>query len=186
MTDESILALIVEGGHSNHQRAFNAFYVRWAQPMQSFFLSRGCTQEDADDVFQETVVKIWKNARQFNGQGTAKAWVWSIARNTLNDHFRRAQKHPIMDALNGDSDDPVITAPEAIDHPDDCVEAGLKLFANIDPDRAYALELWSGGIDLREIGERIGRNYGATRQYLMESRKKLKPLLEPCLEYLTP
>lgn len=186
MTDEQILALILKGGHGNHDQAFNAIYENWAQPMLAFFLSRGCTQQDADDVFQDTVVKVWKHAHQFNGEGTARSWVWSIARNTLNDHFRRAQKHPITDTLNGDPDDPVITAPDSVEHPDDCVEAGLQLFSQIDPDRAYALELWSAGIDLREIADRIGRTYGATRQYLTESRKKLKPILEPCLEFLTP
>lgn len=185
MTDEQILTLIVKGGHDNHLRAFNAIYQDWAHPMKSFFMARGCTLQDADDVFQEVVLKIWKNARQFNGQGSAKAWAWSTARNTLIDHFRRSQKHPVMDTLNGDPDDPVIPAPTPSVHPDDCVEAGLDRFAAVAPDRAYALELWSAGTDLQEIADRIGRRYGATRQYLMECRKKLKPFLAPCLELLT-
>ena len=33
MTDEQILTLIAQGGHANHQQAFNAIYEAWAQPM---------------------------------------------------------------------------------------------------------------------------------------------------------
>lgn len=65
---------------------------------------------------------------------------------------------------------------------DDCITQGLNLFADSHPERAYALELWSSGMDLQSLSEVIGRSYGATRQFLLECRKKIRPFLSPCFE----
>ena len=42
------------------------------------------------------------------------------------------------------------------------------------------------GWDIEEISRFLGRTQGATREYLSQSRKKLRPFLEPCHEYLAP
>jgi RNA polymerase sigma factor (sigma-70 family) len=189
MTDEEIIQRIAAGGPSDHHHALQHIYNRWGPAMKHYFIRKGCSIKDADDLFQDSVVKIWSAAGQFKASGPATSWVWTIARNTLNDHLRKALRLPESEPLNGDEGDAIIIAPNIYDaeaEADDCVSEGLKRFAQQDPDRAYALELWTADLDLREIADRIGRSYGATRQYLMECRKKLRPLLEPCLQYLEP
>jgi DNA-directed RNA polymerase specialized sigma24 family protein len=52
------------------------------------------------------------------------------------------------------------------------------------PERAQVLMLVMDGISLEDIGERIGRTAAATKTYLFECRKKLKPFVAHCAELL--
>ena len=185
MEDLKIISLIRQGTRTSHEEALQTLYDRWAVQMKSFFLSQGASEKDLEDIFQDTVVKIWRGADNYSGQGEARSWMWAIARNVLTDyqrkHFGRAEHVP----MNGDEDDPDPPAPPMKDEDaSDCVEQGIDAFAIKDPERAYALQLWVAEVDVRDIADRLGRSYGATRQFLTECRKKLKPFVEPCLEYL--
>ena len=183
MTDEEILQSIVEGGIERHEKALDALYERWSSAMKSFFIAKGCPPKDVEDLFQDVVVKIWRNAGQYRRKGSATSWLWALARNALNDRLRNLKREPPSDRLTGDDTDPLLVAPPLYDeHHDDCVADGIARFAGAFPDRAYALELWSIGTNLSDIASIIGRPYGATRQFLMECRKKIRPFLEPCMD----
>ena len=185
MEDRKIISLINQGTRTSHEKALHMIYDRWAVQMKAFFLSQGAAERDLEDIFQETVVKIWRGASKYSGQGEARSWMWAIARNALTDYQRKHFGKPEHVPMNGEENDP--DPPAAIkpdEDPSDCVDQGLDSFSRQDPERAYALQLWVADIDVKEIADRLGRSYGATRQYLTECRKKLKPYVEPCLDHL--
>ena len=66
----------------------------------------------------------------------------------------------------------------------DCVAKGLERFAAEEPERAYVIDLYADGIGLQEIADRIGRTYGATREYLSQCRKRVPPFIKHCLPLL--
>lgn len=88
MTEEEIITLIRAGGKAL-DAGVKALYQTMAQPMLRFFVHQGVSGEDAKDVLQETLVKIVRNSETFGGSGTAKAWMWQVARNCLIDHKRK-------------------------------------------------------------------------------------------------
>lgn len=88
MTEEEIITLIRAGGKAL-DAGVKALYQSMAQPMLRFFVHQGLSGEDAKDVLQETLVKIVRNSETFGGSGTAKAWIWQVARNCLIDHQRK-------------------------------------------------------------------------------------------------
>lgn len=88
MTEEEIITLIRAGGKAL-DAGVKALYQSMAQPMLRFFVHQGVSGEDAKDVLQETLVKIVRNSEGFGGSGTAKAWMWQVARNCLIDHKRK-------------------------------------------------------------------------------------------------
>ena len=143
MTDEQIIQWICLGGTTHHDRAIRTFYERWATQMKTYFVMKGAPVKDAEDILQDTAVRIWRIAPQYKGQCEARAWMWSIARNALTDHLRRAQGKPETLPLNGYPNDTVfpVHPPKELD-PSDCVYDGLTKFESSDPDRAYALQLW--------------------------------------------
>lgn len=181
--DDEVIRLITEGDTSDQRRALRVFYWRWATPMKHFFLNRGCPPKDCEDLLQDVVIKIWKGASSFQRTGQASSWIWSIIRNTLNDHLRKTLRHPVELSFDAENElhDGENSPPYDQEH-DDCVERGILRFANVYPDRAHALEMWSIGMDLQLIASHLGRGYGATRQFLLECRKKLRPFLEPCFD----
>lgn len=88
MTEEEIITLIRAGGKAL-DAGVKALYQSMAQPMLRFFVHQGVSGEDAKDVLQETLIKIVRNSESFGGSGTAKAWMWQVARNCLIDHKRK-------------------------------------------------------------------------------------------------
>ena len=88
MTEEDIIKLIRTGGESMNV-GVKALYEAMAQHFLRFFVLKGATSEEAKDVLQETMVKIVRSAHGFSGDGSAKSWMWQIARNCLIDHQRK-------------------------------------------------------------------------------------------------
>jgi RNA polymerase sigma-70 factor (ECF subfamily) len=53
------------------------------------------------------------------------------------------------------------------------------------PERALALNLYLEGTSMDEIAMQIGRSAAATKEYLSQCRKKIKPYIAHCTEQLT-
>ena len=68
---------------------------------------------------------------------------------------------------------------------DECVAAGLELFANKFPNRAAVIDSQMDGISIEEIAAMIGRSSAATRQYLYESKIRIRPFIRHCTELLS-
>lgn len=50
---------------------------------------------DAEDVVQEVLVRVWRGARRYDPErGTVSTWLFTIARNVVIDHQRRARVRP--------------------------------------------------------------------------------------------
>ena len=192
MTDEKLLEHLSAGG-SRQTAALQRLYQGKGREFGRFFVSRGLSRQDADDVLQETILKILQHAASFRGAGTINGWMWQIARNTLIDYQRRqasSQEHSLDDeqwerAINQESSLQVTDDPDPARLAEDCVAKGLARFAIEEPERAYAMELFVEGIDGYEIADRIGRKYGATREYLSQCRQRLAPFIEHCLPLLS-
>lgn len=196
MTDEDLLGDLAAGG-KRQSVALRHLYLGKGREFGRFFMSKGLDRSEADDVLQDTFLKILRQAQNYRGEGTANAWMWQIARNSLVDHYRNKPAEEVMDdegwrkAQEVDPRNPAAPAPMSTkDGPDpsrqaeDCVLKGLALFARKEPERAYAMELVVEGVDGNEIADRIGRSYTATRQYLTQCRKALAPFIKDCLDFL--
>ncbi|MGV0961066.1 MAG: RNA polymerase sigma factor [Limnohabitans sp.] len=192
MTEEEIITMIRAGGKAM-DAGVKALYQCVAQPMLRFFVYQGVSGDDAKDVLQETIVKIIRSADSFGGTGTAKAWIWQVARNCLIDHQRKLGtmgRHEV--AVNDEqwarleetTVAPASSAISSADSVDKCVAEGLSTFSNREPERAYVLTLQMEGLSIEEIGHRIGRTVGATKEYLSQCKKKIQPFIAHCTDYL--
>ena len=78
---------------SGDQVAFAEVYDRYSAALNGI-VSRIITDEDAaQDVLQDTFVKIWKNIQQYDSsKGSFFTWMLNIARNTSIDSFRKLKK----------------------------------------------------------------------------------------------
>ena len=78
---------------SGDQVAFAEVYDRYSAALNGI-VSRIITDEDAaQDVLQDTFVKIWKNIQQYDSsKGSFFTWMLNIARNTSIDALRKLKK----------------------------------------------------------------------------------------------
>jgi len=85
--DEALLAEVARCS-SKSEAAFNQLYERYRRRCLRFFASHGIPVGEAEDVYQETMMRVARYAKSFDGSGSARAWIWQIARNCYVDHLR--------------------------------------------------------------------------------------------------
>jgi RNA polymerase sigma-70 factor (ECF subfamily) len=184
---------LIKLGGAKREEGIAILYKKYARILRSVFLRKTRTQADAEDLLQETFIKIVKNCESYRGEAPLSAWIRQIAKNTLMDYLRYKQSHPTdtLDdegwvALENASDKlHVLDPPINGDTLEDCVSRGFSEFAKDEPERAKALSLVVEGYDTRKIAGFINRTEGATREYLSQCRKKVQDFLLPCRDYLT-
>ena len=58
-----------------------------------------------DDLYQETVLNLWKAFPNFRGESAASTWVYRIALNTCVSFFRRKKNKPVFTELQTEIED---------------------------------------------------------------------------------
>ncbi len=81
-------------GESQDREAFIALFNHFAPLLKGFLLkSGGLEQETAEELVQETMLKVWNKAQGFSAsQASASTWIYTIARNTRIDWFRKQNR----------------------------------------------------------------------------------------------
>lgn len=190
--DQRSFTLIRQGGKMRDQ-GVTSLYRRYAAHFRKFYLYQGLNAADADDIIQETFVNIVRYCDSYQGDSPLAAWLWRIARNCMNDHFRRTKARPAenlddegWDALEQGSEAMrTFDLPPAQESLEDCVERGFAEFAKKFSERAHMLSLVMEGFDTAHIAAAIQRSPGATREYISQCRKRIEEFLQPCREYLS-
>lgn len=104
MTDEQ-LAMAYIGGNA---AAFDLVLARNQQKIYSYILFVVHDRETAEDVFQDTFVKVVMRLQQgrYIPSGKFAAWVMRIAHNVIMDHYRDQHGEGLVDSVaNSDAAD---------------------------------------------------------------------------------
>jgi RNA polymerase sigma-70 factor (ECF subfamily) len=92
-TDEWSECLTLIGRYED-RAAFTRLFRHFAPLMKAFALSGSTlSANNADELVQEVMLKVWQKAGAFNAEkAAASTWIYTIARNSRTDLFRRLQK----------------------------------------------------------------------------------------------
>jgi len=82
---------------------FARLYAAHDQLVRRYLGKRVPDHHLVEDLTQETWAKVWRAIRRVrvDDSGGLQAWLTSIARNTLTDHFRRVSLRPVSLAGDG-------------------------------------------------------------------------------------
>lgn len=64
-------------------------YQRYGQEVYLFILKTVKNKHVANDVFQSSFLKVHKNLDQLKARDKARAWIFQISRNEINNYFNR-------------------------------------------------------------------------------------------------
>ncbi len=85
-SDEEIIILYKNGD----EEAFKILITRYTTPLYNF-TARLTNKNDASDIVQEIFIKAWKNIKRFDSlKASFKTWIFTIAKNTITDFFRKS------------------------------------------------------------------------------------------------
>jgi RNA polymerase sigma-70 factor (ECF subfamily) len=75
------------------QQAFELLFRYFAPRIKSYCLKLGADASAAEEITQEAMVSIWRNARQFDwSKASPSTWIFTIARNLVIDRFRKSRR----------------------------------------------------------------------------------------------
>jgi RNA polymerase sigma-70 factor (ECF subfamily) len=84
-SDEDLMTAVASGDET----ALTALIDRYAARVHAYLLRHSGNREDADDLLQETWVRVARSARSFDTARRFRSWLYGIATNLTRDLFRR-------------------------------------------------------------------------------------------------
>lgn len=131
---------------------------------------------DAEDAVQDIFIELWKKSDRFDpARGTETAFIATLARRRLIDHYRRRQRQPQSggvepESLSARGSDPS-TAAE--------VRTALDCLAKLSPDQQRVVALSAGhGLTHSEIAAHTGLALGTVKSHARRGLLRLRALLE--------
>ena len=98
--------ILIQQYLNGNNEAFETLLLKYKQRIYSFIYSKIKDRELADDIFQETFVKVIKTLKKgtYNDEGRFLSWVMRIAHNLIVDYFRRKQRMPRYESHDAQKD----------------------------------------------------------------------------------
>lgn len=96
-TDAELIAAISAGRELND--AIRFIYRQYSQATSSFIMQHGGSEQDADDIFQETVVAFIEVVQKgkYRGEASVKTFLNSIARNYWFNEIKKRDRSGLRD-----------------------------------------------------------------------------------------
>ncbi len=80
---------IISGCIKRDKKFQELLYRKYARLMYGICLSYAGERSLAQDILQESFIKVFKKIKDFNKQGSLEGWVRRIVTNTAIDHYRQ-------------------------------------------------------------------------------------------------
>jgi RNA polymerase sigma-70 factor (ECF subfamily) len=89
-SDEELIGLAREGD----KNAFEVLVGRYEMPLFNYVRRMVGSATDAEDLFQETFLRVYTHLDGFRTTARFRPWVYRIATNICRDHLRYRRRHP--------------------------------------------------------------------------------------------
>src|SRR5438105_1155789 len=177
---ESLVPAVARGDLA----AFEALYDRYSSTLYALLLRILNNAEDAQEVLQETFVKVWTSARMFDAvRGSEVAWLISIARSRGIDRLRSRKIRGDREndagreiSIHSSFVEKTTGADEAMRSQER--SAVRSALAELPDAQRIALELsYFEGLSQSEIAERLNEPLGTIKTRMQLGMKKLRERL---------
>jgi RNA polymerase sigma-70 factor (ECF subfamily) len=89
-SDETCMSAYMNGD----EHAFEQLWTSYAPLLERFFMRRGKRPADAQDLVQQTFLKLHRARGDYRAGELVRPWIFTIARNAGHDHGRRQLRRP--------------------------------------------------------------------------------------------
>jgi RNA polymerase sigma-70 factor (ECF subfamily) len=92
LSDTTLIAEFISGNSNSFSILLDRYQIR----VNGFIYSKVHDPDLADDIFQDTFIKVVKNLRlgKYKDEGRFLSWVIRIAHNLIMDHYRKYKRLP--------------------------------------------------------------------------------------------
>jgi len=164
LSDEEIVA----GLRKRDNRVLQYIYKNSFTPVKQLILHNGGSETDAEDIFQEALIVVFKKLRDepdFKLNAAFSTYIYSIARLLWLKHLRQIKKIEI-DPLNRDMEERIeFEEPSPVEDKDLRMAIYQRTLLKIPEDCQKILQLTAQDLSSSEIAEQLGfRSEGYVRK----------------------
>lgn len=153
--------------------AFAPLYRRYVTPIYRYLYSRLGNVADAKDLTAQVFTEALEGLHRYREWGNFAAWLFTIARHKVTDHYRRQRPHvPLNEALDSpaESADPLARVVQ-----EETLQRLAVLVARLDEKQQELLRLrFAAGLTYGEMGTLVGRSEAAIKMAVHRLLRRLE------------
>jgi RNA polymerase sigma-70 factor, ECF subfamily len=169
---EHIARLALEAGGQD-LAAYTELYRLYVIRIYRFLYSRLGDQTEAEEVTSQVFMAAWEALPRYKEKGSFTSWLFRIARNKLNDHFRRYRPNlPLQEVTEKLSEnwDPLASLVQ-----EEYLRQLAQIVQNLPREQYELLSMrFAAGLTYKEMASILGRSEGAVKMAFSRLVKKLK------------
>lgn len=173
---------LIEDCKRRKKGAFERLYQKYSSKLLGVCFRYSKSREEAEDILQEGMIKVFQNIESFSGKGSFEGWLKRIMVNTAINNYRRNAKYIIDQEFNENLPDK--TLDEEIKISDrinkeklfECIHSlprGYQLVFNM-----YAID----GLTHNEIANELKISVNTSKSQLHKARRHLRKQLQDIIE----
>lgn len=165
----------IENISKGDSKSFESLMLKYQKLVYGYNMKMLKNKQKAEDVTQETWMRVIKNAQNFKPMGSVKSWVLSIARNLVIDEFRQSKKWVDLDDEKWDLFED--TQPDLVNLfiANERSEALKIAFDGLPENQKIILSMiLIEELSQSEVSVKLGLSVGAVKASLFRSRDYLK------------
>ncbi len=171
LSDAQLIAAYLKGD----EKAFEILVKRYLKPIYSFVYKNIGNPEAAEDITQETFVKVWKNLKKFKQDKSFKTWIFFIAKNASIDFLLKKKLIVPLD-LNEPIDCEI--SPEQKAYNKSKENFLTTVLTQLSPKYKEVLVLrYQNNFTFRKIAEQLGKPINTVKSWHRRGLANLKELL---------
>ena len=163
-----------------HQNQVSDQLDRISNALRAFSLKLTGNNVDAEDLYQDTAVRIITNADKYNPGTNFKAWAVTIMRNIfINNYRKKVRRNMIIDQTPNNYY--LNSGDKSVDNDGETNVTFNELMALVDTlpeDFKKPFSMAYEGYKYEEIAEELGSPLGTIKSRIFFARKKLQKLYE--------
>ncbi|MDP3387150.1 MAG: sigma-70 family RNA polymerase sigma factor [Eubacteriales bacterium] len=179
--------LLIKRSQKGDINSFEELIKEYKKVAYNIALKMLKNKEDAEDVSQEALIKVYKSIDRFNMDSSFKTWLYRIVVNTCLDHVRKNKENPISidQPIHSGHDEFYMEVEDNRPTPQEVLETKLTQKMVMDAVNELEEDFRSiiilrdiNDLSYEEISEIIECNIGTVKSRISRARQKLKEILE--------
>ena len=145
--------------------------------LQGFISKKVLDKDTAQDIVQDVFLKFQTKIGTLKDEEKVTSWIFQIARNAINDHYRKQQRTMSEELGDEDLKEEVFE----VDETKELSRCVSHMISSLPEKYKEALMLSEmEGLSQKELADKLGISYSGAKSRVQRGREKLKELFLQC------
>ncbi|MEI9942673.1 MAG: RNA polymerase sigma factor [Chitinophagaceae bacterium] len=173
---------LIRGCLAGDRRMQEELYSRFSPRMYAVCLRYAGNAEEAEDILQESFIKVFRKLDTFRSEGSFEGWIRRVFVNTAIEHFRRKRYlQPVTEKEENTMEGNYLSVLDTLAERDI-----MELVQELSPGYRTVFNMYVvEGYTHKEIGDMLGISEGTSKSQLSRAKVILQDMVKKYLEQRT-